>query len=155
MSAKMSRILLLVLAMTTSVAFAKEPATISLGRIASEGLSFAQAEQVFIASMKHLGYKLENPGMFIEDMPDKNGKPSLPGYFGFNLKYSEPGAFTLQGSGWFAVSVFTGDVLKIYPCERIVFPALQHLQEHIMKQTGKTMDDEKAQRKGLDCMDED
>ena len=155
MLTRMNPILLLTFAMTASIALAKEPATISLGHVSPEGLSFAQAEQVFIVAMKHKGYKLEKPNAFIEDMPGENGKPPLPGYFGFNLRYAGPKAVSLSGSGWFAVSVLTGDVLSFHRCERVVFPALQRLQEHIMKQTGKTLDDEKAaQREVLDCTDE-
>ncbi|MDR2208945.1 MAG: hypothetical protein LBE22_08255 [Azoarcus sp.] len=155
MLAKMNR-MLLAFAAVASVASAKDPAAISIGSIAQEGLSVDQAKQVLVIVLEHEGYKLKNSGMFLESMAgeDKFKKPFVPGYSSFSLDYADPDAGALENLGLFSVSVFTGDVWEIHSCKRFDFPVLQRLQEHIMKQTGKTRVDEKEQRKGLGCTDE-
>lgn len=146
---------LLALAITASVASAKEPAIIPLGQIAPEGLSRNQAKQVLIAALKHQRYKLEKSGVFIDgDLTDENGNPSHPGYFDFSLGYDSPKAGATEYWGVFSVSVLIGDVWEINTCKRFVFPALQRIQKNIMKQTGKTIADEKAQHRGLGCTEE-
>lgn len=155
MLAKMSRMLLLVFAITASVASAKEPTTIPLDQITSEGLSRGQAKQVLIVVLKHQRYKLGKSGVFIDgDLTDENGKPPHPGYFDFSLGYDSPKAGATEYWGLFSVSVSTGDVWETNTCKRFVFPALQRIQKNIMERTGKTMADEKAQRRGLGCTEE-
>jgi len=152
---KMNRVLLLALAMTASIASANQPVTLHLGRVAPEGLSRDQAQKVLITVLKHQQYKLGKPGVFIDgNLTDENGKPPHPGYFDFSVGYDSPKAGATEYWGLFSVSVLTGDVWEINTCKRFTFPALQNIQKNIMRQTDKTMTDEKAQRKGLGCTDE-
>jgi hypothetical protein len=153
LSKKLLSLIFLIIAFNTS---AKDIDILDLGQIASEGLSRAQAKQVLIIIIKHQKIvRLGKAGVFIDgDLRDENGNPPHPGYFDFALGYDDPKAAATGYMGTFSVSILTGDVWETNRCERYAFPALQRIQENIMKQTGKTMADEKMQRRGLGCTDE-
>jgi len=156
----MSRIRLMIvsLALAFAMPFASAeiqvPATIHLEPVSKKGLSRVQARQVLIIVLRHERYKLRSPYFFIEDLSDKNGKPTHPGFLDFGMGYDYPKAGAVDNLGIYSVSILTGDVWETELCKRYTFPALRRIQKIIMKQTGKTMVDEKEQRKGLGCTDE-
>jgi len=149
---------LLVIFVITSDSFAKEPEPIEIGSISSKGLSFEQAKKIFLAVMKHNGRNIENVEGYLSYVADENKKPSEhnPGFFGFYLMNDDPEAPSLSGSGWYAISIYTGDVLTFTSCDRTTFPALQVLQKQIMKKTEKTLEEErKTWEVALDCFEGD
>jgi hypothetical protein len=156
MPSKITRIFFLIFTIITFNISAKDPNILDLSQIAPEGLSRAQAKQVLIFIIKHqTKIKFGKSGVFIDgDLSDQNGNPSNSGYFDFALGYDDPEAAATEYMGSFSVSILTGDVWETNRCERYTFPALQRIQKTIMKQTGKTLADEKVQRRGLGCTDE-
>jgi hypothetical protein len=156
MPSKITRMFFLIFTIVTFNISAKDPSILDLGQIAPEGLSRAQAKQVLIFVIKHqTEVKLGMAGILIDgDLRDQNGNPPTPGYLDFSLGYDDPKAAATSYMGLFSVSVLTGDVWETTRCERYASPALQRIQENIMKQTGKTLADEKVQRRGLGCTDE-
>ncbi|WP_248768788.1 hypothetical protein [Pseudomonas sp. MWU12-2345] len=124
-------------------------------QVKTQGLSREQAQQVLEVALKHEDYKLGKPGVFIDgDLADAHGKPPHPGYFDFSLGYDDPKAGATEYWGLFSVSVTTGDVWEINTCKRLAGAELKQLQSRIMTRTGKTLSDEKVQRQGLGCDDE-
>jgi len=127
-----------------------------LGPVAPEGLSRAQAKKVLMVVLRHQYYKLGKPGVFIDDnLADENGNPPHLGYFDFSLGYEDQKAGATEYWGLFSVSPLTGDVWEINTCKQFIFPLLQQIQKGIMEKTGKKLTDEKAQRRGLGCANED
>ncbi|UZE31603.1 hypothetical protein [Pseudomonas asplenii] len=125
------------------------------GQVNPQGLSREQARQVLEVALKHENYKLGRPGVFIDgDLADENGNPPHPGYFDFSLGYNDPKAGATEYWGLFSVSVATGDVWEINTCKRLAGAELKQLQNRIMTRTGKSLSDEKVQRQGLGCSDE-
>ncbi len=119
-------------------ALAKDtPASFSASQVGTSGLTKQQAKQVLIIVLKHLHFKLEQEGMFIDgDISGKAGKPMRPGYFDFALTYDTPSATATDVLGAYSVDILTGDVIENTRCKRYQFPALSRLQKAISARTG-------------------
>ncbi|MCL2162128.1 MAG: hypothetical protein FWH56_09655 [Betaproteobacteria bacterium] len=140
----------------TSMSWSQESNKVSLGKVFVEGLSVYQAEQILRLVLRHEGFKLDMPRMSIErGLADEKGRRFIQEHFDFHLYYSNPNAGALSNLGFFIVNQKNGDVWEFHSCKRFVFPALQRLQEDIVKQTGVLLIEEKVQRKRLGCADED
>ncbi|MGP8539906.1 hypothetical protein HBO40_02630 [Pseudomonas protegens] len=148
-----SWVLGLSLACTTLVACASD--SLQPARIKDSGLTREQAEQVLRVALKHQDYQLQRPGVFIDgDLQDENGKPPHPGYYDFSLGYNDPKAGATEYWGLFSVSLNTGDTWEINSCKRLDGAELRALQRRVMARTGKSLADEKSQREGLGCEDQ-
>jgi len=127
---------------------------IKLGRISSEGLSAKQARKVLDYVFEHEKVKPNLPHTFIESNSlVKDVDSPFSKYYTFVLYHSDPNAAALSNLGWFAVSKDTGDVFEIHTCKRFQFSSLQVIQRKIMKQTGKTIDEERQLQEAVDCFD--
>jgi hypothetical protein len=147
-------LLLAALALTSSAAFAKSPA-FKADAVHADGLTREQAKELLLVVLSHANYKLRAPGAFIDgDLADDKGKPPHPGYYDFSVGSDSAKEGATNYRGLFSVSILTGDVWEINLCKRFVFPQLRRIQAAIMKKTGKTLADEKSERKGLGCTDE-
>ncbi|PYY78059.1 hypothetical protein DNK59_31280 [Pseudomonas sp. TKO26] len=143
----------LLLACTTLAAAAGD--ALQPAQIKASGLTREQAEQVLRVALKHQDYQLQRPGVFIDgDLQDENGQPPHPGYYDFSLGYNDPKAGATEYWGLFSVSLNTGDTWEINSCKRLDGSPLRALQRRVMARTGKTLEDEKAQRQGLGCEDQ-
>ncbi|HCI0190712.1 TPA: hypothetical protein NN370_003583, partial [Salmonella enterica] len=100
-------------------------------------------------------YNITLPSVFIDEaLKNDQGKPFHSGYYSFGVGYDSPSVGATDIWGLFSVSPKTGDIWEEYSCERISFPALQKIQQEIMKKTGATFASEVVQRRGLGCTDE-
>jgi hypothetical protein len=122
-------------------------------RIAQNGLTKDQAKQVLLIVLRHEGYKLTKPGMYVEYLRNEQEEDPYEGYFNFSLGYDSPKAAATDVLGYFAVSKVTGDVWELNLCKRYSFPELRRIQKTIMMRTKKTFSDEKEQRLSLGCPD--
>jgi hypothetical protein len=148
-----ARALFLTIFFVTPVVSAAGAPAIRLGEIHPQGLTLAQAKRVLVFVLKHEGYSVNKPGVFIEDLVDNKGNSSLPGYFQFSLGYDNPKAAALEYSGLYAVSVSSGETWEIHQCKTFSFPALQRVQRQIRAKTKKTAQEERVLRRGLGCTD--
>lgn len=154
MSNTLNRFLGLLLVFFACAAFAK-PVLLDGKEVGPTGLTKMQAKQVLVTVLMHEKFKLAKPGVSInDDLLGPDGKPPHPGYYDFSIGYDSPSAGATEYVGLFSVSTATGDVWETNLCKRYVFPALKATQKAIMKQTGKTFESEKRERRGLGCTDE-
>ncbi|EAA5455683.1 hypothetical protein DQC86_24020 [Salmonella enterica subsp. enterica] len=126
-----------------------------LTKLNQEGLTETQAQALLVLSLKNKKYNITLPGVFMDEaLKNDQGKPFHSGYYSFGVGYDSPSAGATDIWGLFSVSPKTGDIWEEYSCERISFPALQKIQQEIMKKTGATFASEVVQRRGLGCTDE-
>ncbi len=134
-----------------SAALPAENLPLDAGHISKDGLSREQARQVLTMVLRHEGYKLGKPGMYIEDLKITAGNDPHPGYFDFGLSYDTPKAGATAVLGSYAVSRMTGDVWETNLCKRYSFVKLRRLQKIISERTGKSFAGEDKERSGLGC----
>lgn len=156
MSMKLSRALLLTVFLMTASVAAKSAASLPLGKIDSQGLTPEQAKQVLIFTLKREGYHLNRRGVFFDGpFLDDKGNPAIPGFANFGLGYTNPKDLAVSSWGLFAVNVSSGEVWEINKCKMYSFPALQSIQHKIRTITKITEADERLQRRGTGCTNQE
>ncbi|EHX7026064.1 hypothetical protein K1998_004196, partial [Salmonella enterica subsp. enterica serovar Typhi] len=110
-----------------------------LAKLNQEGLAETQAQALLVLSLKNKKYNITLPSVFMDEaLKNDQGKPFHSGYYSFGVGYDSPSVGATDIWGLFSVSPKTGDIWEEYSCERISFPALQKIQQEIMKKTGAT-----------------
>ena len=124
-------------------------------QVKPSGLTNEQAKELLMFVLLHEGYKLPMRGVFVDGpLADKEGTPPHTGYYDFSLGYDTVNAGATEYLGLFSVSKVTGDIWEINKCEQFTSSRLKSIQKVIMKRTGKTFADERAERMGLGCTDD-
>ncbi|NHZ39308.1 hypothetical protein [Massilia aquatica] len=127
--------------LTCSLAFAVE---LNTKNVKPSGLTVAQAEQVLRVVLKHEGYKMSDPHLWI-DGPRPGSPPFIPGYHSYGLAYVN------NTQGHYSVNIFTGDVWQTESCTRYIFPALSRIQRRISERSGKTLLSDEEARSEVGC----
>lgn len=142
----------IILALTIAQAAHAKTDVFDPAQVAKNGLTQAQAQQVLRVVLKHLRFKLERKGMFIDgDISGPDGRPMRPGYFDFALTYDTPGVAATDVLGTYSVDVLTGDVLENTRCKRYRFAGLVRLQKAISARTGVALLPEKTAMARVGC----
>lgn len=102
-------------------------------KVQPSGLTLAQSKQLLRVVLKHEGFKVASPTLWLDGPWLSDGKPVVPGYYHFGVVYAS------NTQGHYAVNASNGDVWQTESCRRYAFPALREIQKRMSVKTGKPL----------------
>jgi hypothetical protein len=119
---------------------------------AAHELEFDQARQVALTVAEHDNITVDDRTVVINSMDTRNEAGFIPGYFSFSIiRESDSPANPDETIRMYVVSKKTADTWELNLCTHYAFPALEKLQQELMRKTGAHPRDSEDMPRAIGC----
>lgn len=124
----------------------------SCAQAGTSELSYEQAQKIATLVASHDNFKIDDRTLVLNSMDTRNAKGFFPGYYSFSIIHeSDTAEQPDETVRVYIISKRTADTWEMNLCRHYSFPALEKMQQAVMKETGATPADAQGMAKDIGC----